>query len=160
VLRSADAIVFCARAGGDPAELAIVRAEVAAAGIETPSVIAMTRADEADSAAADRLAGAFPDLHVVPVSVLDEASLEAIRVTIWRLTGLIRVRLHTNGFTEEEPLALHPPATIEHVADSVHHDLAAAFSGARIWGPSAKFGGQRVGRDHAVADGDVVEILR
>ena len=160
VLRSADAIVYCARAGADPAELAIVRAEVAAAGIQTPSVIAMTRSDEADAAAADRLAHAFPDLDVIPVSVLDEASLGAIRATIWQLTGLIRVRLHTNGVTEEEPLALHPPATVEHVADSVHHDLAAAFSGARVWGPSAMFDGQRVGRDHTVADGDVVEILR
>src|ERR687889_2218376 len=33
VLRSADAIVFCSRAGADTTELAIVRAEVAAAGI-------------------------------------------------------------------------------------------------------------------------------
>jgi hypothetical protein len=39
------------------------------------------------------------------------------------------------------------------------HDLAASFSGARVWGPSARFEGQRVGRDHAVQDGDVVEIL-
>jgi ribosome-interacting GTPase 1 len=31
--------------------------------------------------------------------------------------------------------------------------------GARLWGPSARFDGQRVGRDHVVADGDVVEIL-
>jgi small GTP-binding protein len=160
VLRSADAIVYCARAGADPAELEIVRGEVAAAGIEAPAVIAMTRADEADPGSADRLAAAFPDLDVIPVSVLDEASLEAIRATIWRLTGLIRVRLHTNGITDAEPLALHPPATVEHVADSVHHDLATAFSGARVWGPSAKFDGQRVGREHEVADGDVVEILR
>jgi ribosome-interacting GTPase 1 len=46
------------------------------------------------------------------------------------------------------------------VADAVHHDLRATFSGARIWGPSARFDGQRVGRDHAVEDGDAVEILR
>jgi hypothetical protein len=45
------------------------------------------------------------------------------------------------------------------VADSVHHELGARFSGARIWGPSARFEGQRVGRDHAIQDGDVVEIL-
>ena len=160
VLRSADAIVFCARAGADPAELAVVRAEVAAAGIVAPAVIAMTRADEAGPGAGDRLVAAFPDLDVIPVSVLDEASLEAIRGALWRLTGLIRVRLRSNGFTEDEPLALRPPATVEGVADSVHHDLAASFSGARIWGRSAKFDGQRVGRDHVVADGDVVEILR
>ena len=39
------------------------------------------------------------------------------------------------------------------------HELAARLSGARVWGPSARFDGQRVGRDHEVLDGDVVEIL-
>jgi len=28
-----------------------------------------------------------------------------------------------------------------------------------VWGPSARFEGQRVGRDHVVADDDTVEIL-
>ena len=92
--------------------------------------------------------------------MLDEASLDAFRAEVWRLTGLIRIRLRTNGSTDEEPLALRPPATIVDVADAVHHELAAACVGARVWGPSARFDGQRVGRDHAVADGDVVEILR
>jgi len=160
VLRSADAIVYCARAASDPEELIAVRAEVDLAGIDPPAIVAVTRADEAGPDAVARVAIAFPDLPVLAVSVLDERSLEALRDAIWRLTGLIRVRLRSNGVTEDEPLALHPPATVETVADAVHHDLAASFAGARVWGPSAKFDGQRVGRDHLVADGDVVEIVR
>jgi ribosome-interacting GTPase 1 len=31
--------------------------------------------------------------------------------------------------------------------------------GAHLWGPSARFPGQRVGREHEVVDGDAVEIL-
>ncbi len=160
VLRSADAIAYCARLGADPADLRTVVAEVEAAGIEKPSFIAATRADEAPAGAVDELAAAFPDQAVIPVSVLDEASLDAFRAEVWRLTGLIRVRLRTNGSTDEEPLALHPPATVVDVADAVHHELADACAGGRVWGPSARFEGQRVGRDHEVADGDVVEILR
>jgi ribosome-interacting GTPase 1 len=133
---------------------------VAAAGIEKPSLLAATRADEAAPGAIGRLAAALPELEVVPVSILDEASLDAIREAIWRLTGLLRVRLRTNGVTEDEPIALEPGSTVADVADWVHHDLAASFSGARIRGPSARFDDQRVGRDHVVADGDVVEILR
>jgi ribosome-interacting GTPase 1 len=133
---------------------------VAAAGIEKPSLVAATRADEAPPGAIERLAAALPDLALVPVSILDESSLEAIRAAIWRLTGLIRVRLRTNGVTEDEPIALEPGATVADVAAWVHHDLAASFSGARVRGPSARFDDQRVGRDHVVADGDVVEILR
>ncbi len=160
VLRSVDAIVYCARPGADHAELEVVRREVAAAGIEKPAVLAATRADEAEPAQLAALAAAFSDLEVIPVSVLDEASLEAFRAAVWALTGLIRVRLRNNGSIDAEPLALDPGATVADVADWVHHDLGASFTGARVWGPSARFDGQRVGRDHEVRDGDVVEILR
>jgi small GTP-binding protein len=160
VLRSADAIIYCTRADADPAELEPVRAEVALAGIEKPAFLAATRADEASPEAIERLRAAVADLEVVPVSVIDEASLTAFRDAAWRLTGLIRVRLRTAGETDAEPLALEPGSTVMDVADSVHHDLATSFVAARVWGPSARFDGQRVGRDHRVEDGDVVEIIR
>jgi small GTP-binding protein len=159
VLRSADAIVYCCRASADPAELEVVRAEVLIAEIDKPSILAATQADDASSEAVARLAAAFPGLPVVPVSVLDEDSLESFREAVWALTGLIRVRLRKNGVVEEEPLALDPEASVADVADAIHHDLAASFTGARVWGPSARFDGQRVGRDHAVRDGDIVEVL-
>ena len=159
VLRSVDAIVYCARPDADPSELRVVRAEIAASGIEKPAVLAATRSDEADAEAMARLVAAFPDLDVIPVSVLDESSLEAFRAAVWALTGLIRVRLRKGGSIDAEPLALDPGATVSDVADWVHHDLGATFTGARVWGPSARFEGQRVGRDHEVQDGDVVEIV-
>jgi len=159
VLRSADAIVYCQRAGGDPAELTLVRSEVAEAGIELPAILAITRADEAHPADVERLRAAFGDLETVTVSMLDDVSLDAFRDAVWRLTGLIRVYLRSNGGVEPEPLALEPGATVTDVADAIHHDLAERFSGARVWGPSARFDGQRVGRGHEVLDGDAVEIL-
>ena len=160
VLRSVDAIIYCCRADADPAELEVVRTEIAAAGIEKPAFLAATRADEADQGDVARLAAAFPDLEVLPVSIIDEDALEAFRAAAWRLTGLIRIRLRTNGSVDPEPVALEPGATVADVADWVHHDLAASFSGARVWGASARFDGQRVGRDHLVQDGDAVEIIR
>jgi uncharacterized protein len=93
------------------------------------------------------------------VSVLDEGSLEVFRLAVWALTGLIRVRLRKDGAVDPDPLALEPGATVAEVADWVHHDLGASFSGARVWGPSARFDGQRVGRAHEVHDGDTVEIV-
>jgi small GTP-binding protein len=160
VLRSADAIVYCCRASSDPTELARVRTEVALAGIEKPAILAVTRADEADPGAFDRVRTAFPDLEAVRVSILDDEAMDAFREAVWRLTGLLRVRLRANGVTDEEPVALEPGSTVTEVADLVHHDLVASFAGARVWGPSARFEGQRVGRDHLVQDGDVVEIVR
>ncbi len=159
VLRGADGIAYCMRAAGDPADLRAVQAEIGRAGIELPAFVAATRADEATDQDFERLRHTFRDLDVVPVSVLDDASLDAFREHVWRLTGLIRVYLHSNGAVEETPLALPPPATVSDVADAVHHELAETFVGARLWGPSARFEGQRVGRTQTVQDGDVVEII-
>jgi len=160
VLRSADAIVYCARAKGNPAELAAVRNEIEVAEIDKPSFVAATRADEAAPEDLARLRAALPGMEVLPVSVLDDQSLDLLRDRIWHLTGLVRIYLRANGTVAEEPLALTPPATVTDVADAVHHELAAEFSGARLWGPSARFDGQRVGREQAVQDGDIVEIVR
>jgi ribosome-interacting GTPase 1 len=152
VLRGADAILFCHDAGAPVAELQAVMDEVTAAGIERPSVIAATKSDEADDAT---LRAAFPGLDVVEVSVLDDASVERLRETIWQLTGLMRVYLRDG----EHPIALHPPALVSDVADAIHHDLGTRCTGARVWGPSARFDGQHVGRAHVLQDGDTVEIL-
>jgi small GTP-binding protein len=159
VLRSVDAIVYCVRASGDAAELETVMAEVSAAEIDKPSFIAATRADEATEEQLADLRARFDGLDVLAVSVLDDDSLEALCNRIWALTGLIRVYLRKDGDVAREPLALTPPATVIDVADAVHHELAMSFSGARLWGPSARFEGQRVGRDQSVQDGDTVEII-
>jgi small GTP-binding protein len=152
VLRGADAILYCHDATAPVEELLAVMAEVTDAGIERPAVIAATKSDEAGGAT---LRAAFPGLEVVEVSVLDDASVDRLRETIWRMTGLMRVYLRDG----EDPVALTPPATVADVAHSIHHELGERCTGARVWGPSARFDGQRVGRSHVLADGDTVEIL-
>jgi len=122
-------------------------------------VVVVTRADEATDAEVDTFRSAFADLEMLRISILDPDSLDALRDAIWRLTGLIRIYLRTNGSTDAEPLALPREAAVADVAESVHSELASTFSGARIWGPSARFDGQRVGREHIVQDTDTVEIV-
>ena len=95
----------------------------------------------------------------MPVSVLDEDSLDAFRDAVWALTGLIRVWLRKDGIDGRGAARARPGSTVADVADSIHHDLGVELQRARVWGPSARFDGQRVGRDHQVSDGDVVEIV-
>ena len=148
VLRNADAILWCHASDRPLEELETIRGEVAAAGIELPGILAATKADEARPPA-------HPELRVLPVSVLDDASLDRLRAELWALTGLVRVHLRDGG----DPVALEPPATVLDVADTIHHDLRARCTGARVWGPSARFPGQQVGREYELADGDTVEVL-
>jgi len=159
VLRSADAIVYCLDVAGPYEALHNVRNEVALAGIDLPSMLAATKMDEANVRDLAALQVAVPDLPVVGVSIIDDESLVAFKEAVWKLTGLIRVYLRHNKHADEEPLAMEPGATIIDVATKVHKELATTFRGARIWGPSARFDGQQVGRDHLVQDGDSVEII-
>jgi small GTP-binding protein len=157
VLRNADVIVYCHPATADPRITAQIRTEVALAEIELPALLAVTKVDEEGDVEA--AAAAFPDLDAVGVSVLDDASLERFREAVWRRLGLVRVYLRHAGSVDRDPVAFPSGATVAEVADSIHHDLGATFHGARVWGSSARFGGQRVGRGHVVADLDVVEIV-
>jgi small GTP-binding protein len=148
VLRNADAILWCHACDRPGEELDTIRREVTAAGIELPALLAATKCDEAPPPE-------HRGLRVVPVSVLDDASLERLRDELWALTGLVRVHLRDGG----DPVALEPPATVLDVADTIHHELRERCVGARVWGPSARFPGQQVGREYELSDGDTVEIL-
>jgi small GTP-binding protein len=148
VLRNADAILWCQASNRPVEELETIRAEVAAAGIELPGFVAATKSDEATPFD-------HPELHVLPVSILDDGSLDRLRDELWALTGLVRIYLRDGG----DPVALRPPVTVLDVADSIHHELRESCTGARVWGPSARFDGQKVGGRHELSDGDSVEVL-
>ncbi len=158
VLRGADAMVLCQDVSAPLDGLKTVRRELEAAGIARRAIVAVTKLDEAEPDAVERIGGEL-GLPAVGVSVLDDESLDALRDELWRLTGLIRVFLRRPGETDAEPTALDPGATVVDAAATVHHELAAACTGARVWGSSAKFDGQRVGAAHVLADDDLVEIL-
>jgi small GTP-binding protein len=147
VLRGADGIVLCHDAAR-PEEVGAIRSELELAGIDKPTLLLATKADEAPAPSGS-----------LGVSILDEASLDALRDAIWQLTGLIRVFLRRPGHDDAEPQPVRPPATVADIARTIHQDVEAACTGARIWGPSARFDAQRVGRDHVVEDGDTIEVL-
>ena len=147
VLRGADAIVLCHDVA-HPDGIEVIRRELELAGLEKPSLVVATKTDELPAPAG-----------TIGVSILDDSSLDRLRDRIWELTGLIRVFLRRPGHDEAEPQPLRPPATVADVARTIHHEVEAACTGARIWGPSARFDAQRVGRDHVVEDGDTIEVL-
>ena len=86
---------------------------------------------------------AVPDIPIVPVSVLDDDSLDRVHDAIWSLTGLMRVFLRKGEVIDERPLTPHPGATVLDVADAIHHELARRCTGARMWGPRCATQGRR-----------------
>jgi len=159
VLRGADAILYCQDLSAPHTVLKGVRAEVEAAGIDLPAMLAATKMDEAGEGELATLQAAVPDLAVIGVSIIDDASLAGLKDAIWKLTGLVRVYLRRGKHVEEEPLALEPGSTVTDAALRIHKSLGASFRHAHIWGPSTRYDGQQVGRHHVVQDGDTVEII-
>jgi hypothetical protein len=82
-----------------------------------------------------------------------------IKEDIWRSVGLIKIYTKEPGKKPSyPPFALKKGSTIENMAKHIHKDFIKRFKFARVWGKSAKFGGQRCGITHKLEDDDIVEI--
>jgi ribosome-interacting GTPase 1 len=93
------------------------------------------------------------------VSASTGFGLGAIGAWLFGHLGLARVYTRVRGrpTARDRPFILRRGQTVEDVARLVHKELARSLKYARVWGRSG-FDGQHVGRDHPLADGDVVEL--
>lgn len=84
---------------------------------------------------------------------------EGIFQKIWKKLGLVRIYTKEPGKKpEERALVLDVGSTVEDAAADVHKEFVKFFKYARIWGTSVKHDGERVGANHILEDGDVLEI--
>jgi len=84
---------------------------------------------------------------------------EKLGSKLFRLLNLIRVYTKEPGEKPSpRPFIVRRGATIGDLARMIHSDLHRGFRYARLWGPSARFPGERVGPDRVLEDGDIVEI--
>ncbi len=96
---------------------------------------------------------------LLPVSAKTGFNLDKLGELLFRRLNIVRVYTkQPNGEPSRTPLVLPKGSTVLDVARRIHSDLVEYFEYARIWGPSAKYPGEKVGPDHVVEDGDIVEI--
>lgn len=99
------------------------------------------------------------DVPVIPVSAEKSLGLKVLGDIIFKKLDLIRVYTKSpNKEPDPNPLVVKRGTTVIEVAEMVHVRLAKGFKYAKIWGRSVKYPGQRVGAEHILEDGDVVEI--
>ena len=126
-----------------------------------PSIIVLNKADLPDAGEKARRAAeaAPPGAPVIVASAKTREGLEGIGAKIFGMLGLIRVYTkQPNKEPDPDPLILPRGSTVLDAARRIHSRLARTFKYAKVWGPSAKYPGQRVGADHVLEDGDVIEI--
>ncbi len=118
----------------------------------------ITKSDKLNESDRKRIREKMPD--VIFISAEKGEGLEELKEKIYQELGLIRV--YTKKVGEEpkydEPLILKKGAKVMDACKKIHKDFVKNFQFARIWGKSVKFPGQRVGLEHELKDGDVLEL--
>ena len=96
---------------------------------------------------------------VIKLSCLDGTGLDAVGCEVFRY--LNKVRVYTKSPSGQPdfntPIVIAKGSTTSDVAQRLHKEWREKLKYALLWG-SAKFDGQRVGRDYVLADGDVIEL--
>jgi len=127
-----------------------------------PSIIVINKADLDLKKAITKgrlLKKMNPDIPVIVASAKWRKGFEKLGEILFNELELIRIYTkQPNGQVSDKPLILKKGSTVLDVAKSIHKKFVENFLYAKIWGPSAKYPGERVGLDHVLHDGDLVEI--
>jgi ribosome-interacting GTPase 1 len=96
-------------------------------------------------------------VHIISAERGD--GLAELRKEIYLALGVMRVYTKQPGKPADRQSPFTPAvgSTVAELAGMVHRDLEDAVKSARVWGSGA-FDGQTVGRDHVLADQDIVEL--
>lgn len=122
-----------------------------------PSLIMVNKVDLAPKAAEDfRRASGKPALGV---SLREGQGLEGVGRELFRALGIIRVYTRVlGGEVASKPIIVGEGAKVLDIAKIVHSQFYRNFKYARVFGRSVKYNGERVGAEHELVDGDIVEI--
>jgi len=127
-----------------------------------PSMIIVNKLDlpSAKQAASEFAQQNFTSLPTVATSCLTGQGLKDVGNVAFSALGIIRVYTKEPNATKpsENPFVVRAGTTVQELARSIHTDLANRYRYSRIWGPTSKFAGERVGPDHVLGDRDIVEI--
>jgi ribosome-interacting GTPase 1 len=152
-----------ADAAGEAAEPALANEEDVFA-LRLPTLLLANKADLLDHADTDLEVLAEleePHFPALLVSAQTGVGLGELGEWLWRQLGLVRVYTKAPGKPAERdrPFTLRAGEhTVEDAARLVHRDMARTLKYARVWGRSVTADGQHVGREHRLADGDVLEL--
>ena len=123
---------------------------------------ALTVLNKIDLVSSEQLQTLMKRFHdAVTISAAVGINIEALRERVYNELRFICIYMKPQGGSAdmENPLVIKRDSTMADVCSTIHRDFVEKFRYARIWGKSAKYGGQRVGLSHVLADGDVVSIV-
>lgn len=137
-----------------PATIEDIETAVFQGSLVKPAFVVLTKTGEAPPQNMQLLSG-----YTIVDSAVENLK-EAVGAAIFSLAGIIRV--YTKPLNEKErsgrPMVMKRGSTVLDAVRMVHSAMIPTFEYAKIWGRSVKFPGSRVGLDHILEDGDILEI--
>jgi hypothetical protein len=96
----------------------------------------------------------------IKISSITGEGMEELKKAIWTRLEFMRIYMKRIGKPAdiEKPLIMKKGATVSEAAEKIHREFARNLDHARIWGPSARFDGQKVGIKHVLKDQDIIEL--
>jgi len=100
--------------------------------------------------------------NLISISVAEKVGIEELKREIFKSLDIIRVYTKPPGSKPDftEPVILKSGSTVLDCAEHLHKDFARNLKYARLWSNNDReiFPGQRVGVDHILKDGDIIEF--
>lgn len=101
--------------------------------------------------------------HAVPISAHHEWNFDELLAKMWDYLELVRIYTKPKGRLPDynEPVVMkRGQSSVEDFCAAIHKALLDQFRHAQVWGSSVKHNPQKVGKEHVLADEDVVQIVK
>lgn len=123
-----------------------------------PAIIVLNKMDLISKEELDKMKKKL-DIDIA-VSGHSMVNLDKLKDLIFQRLELIRLYLKEPGKEADmkEPLIIFKDSSIKDVCEKLHREFVSKFKFARVWGKSAKFGGQKLSLSHVLKDNDVLEL--
>ena len=97
--------------------------------------------------------------NFVLISAKTKENLEELKEKVFQSFDKIRIYTKEPGKAKSpKPIIMKPDSTLKNVAEKILKGFSEKVRETRIWGPSSKFPGQKIGLKHKLKDLDVVEF--
>ena len=97
--------------------------------------------------------------NFVLTSTLTDEGIKELKEKIFKSFCIIRIYTRQPGKKEDNvPMVMKPGSTLEQLAEKILNGYSKKVKYAKIFGPSAKFLGQKVGLKHVLKDKDIAEF--
>lgn len=101
--------------------------------------------------------------HYVPICARKEWNFDDLLEKIWEYLNMYRVYTKPKGQIPDYDAPVVVPRdqnTVEEFCLRIHKSLVSQFKYALVWGNSVKHNPQKVGKEHRLADEDIVQIVK